>query len=51
MKTTEQVVDELYENVAKYHGITVKEVIRRTTKNGEKLIHQYYIGVYGNDYI
>jgi len=44
-------VDKLYKDVANYHNITVKELIFRTTKYGEKLIHQYYVGVYGEDFI
>lgn len=41
----------LYEKVAKYHNITVQDVILRTTKYGETLVHQYYVGVYGEDFI
>ena len=44
-------VKTLYEKVAKYHNITVDELVRRITENGEMLVHQYYVGVYGNDYI
>lgn len=48
MKT---IIDELYEKVAKYHNITVKEVIRRTTQLGEPTVPQYYVGTYGEDLI
>lgn len=51
MKTTKDFVDELYEKVAKYHNTTVKEVKRRTTQLGEPLVHQYYVGTYGEDFI
>ena len=51
MKTTKEIVDELYEKVAKYHNTTVKEVICRTTKLGEPLVHQYYVGIYDKDSI
>lgn len=51
MKTTKKIVDELYENVAKYHGITVNELRRRITENGETLVHQYYVGTYGEGFI
>lgn len=42
MKNMKQIVDQLYVNVAKYHGTTVAEVLRRTTQLGEPLIQQYY---------
>lgn len=51
MKTTKDFVDELYEKVAKYHNTTVQDVIRRTTQRGEMLVHQYYVGTYGEDFI
>lgn len=49
--TQEQHVQKLYEDVASYHGITVDELIRRTTKKGEMLVHQYYLAKYGEDFI
>jgi hypothetical protein len=51
MQTTKDFVDDLYEKVAKYHNTTVKEVKRRTTQLGEPLVHQYYVGTYGEDFI
>jgi hypothetical protein len=50
MKPLREFIDELYENVAKYHNTTVAEVIRRSTLLGESLVHQYYIGTYGEDF-
>lgn len=44
-------VKTLYIKVAKYHNISVDELIRRITENSETLVHQYYVGVYGNDFI
>jgi len=51
MKPLHELINELYENVAKYHNTTVTEVIRRSTLFGETLVHQYYIGTYGEDFI
>ena len=51
MKTLREIVDELYENVAKYHNTTVVEVIRRITLLGEPLVYQYYVGTHGEDFI
>lgn len=33
----------LYKDVALYYNITVSELIDRLTKNGEPLIHKYYM--------
>lgn len=51
MKNTKDFVDELYEKVAAYHGLTVAEVRRITTTIGTPLVHQYYVGTYGEDFI
>jgi hypothetical protein len=51
MNSTQKLVNELYEKVAKYHNTTVVEVIRRATLLGEPLVHQYYVGTYGEDFI
>ena len=49
--TQEQHIKKLYNDVASHYGITVDELIKRTTKKGEMLIHQYYVAKYGKDFI
>jgi hypothetical protein len=51
MKTNKDFVDELYEKVAKYYNTTVSEVHRRAKELGEPMVHRYYVGTYGEDFI
>tara|TARA_R110000796_G_scaffold4896_2_gene18549 strand:- start:8901 stop:9038 length:138 start_codon:yes stop_codon:yes gene_type:complete len=44
-------IDKLMSDVAKWHGISVKELNRRLTQNGEPLVHMYYVQKYGDDFI
>jgi len=40
----------LYEKAAAFHSISVEELQERLV-NGEALIHKYYVGIYGKDFI
>lgn len=39
--STKEAIDKLYNDAASHFGITVKELVHRTTAGGETLIHQY----------
>ena len=52
MANTKDFIEELYEKVAKYHNTTtVAEVHRRAKELGEPMVHRYYVGTYGEDFI
>ena len=44
-------IDKLMTDAAKWHGISVEELRRRLTQNGEPLVHLYYVQKYGDDFI